>query len=134
MRLLHKTLAAAAALLATTAFGRHQHRRHAVADRPGSGLGIPGGQPVQAVPQGDRGEKVNLIILDDASDPGKGVTNARRFVTDDKVDLIIGGSITVVSAPSRRWRRSEDAAAVDRAGGRAAGQEPGSSACRRASR
>ena len=34
------------------------------------------------------GEKVNLIVLDDASDPGKGAQNARRFTTDDKVDVI----------------------------------------------
>ena len=49
-------------------------------------------------PQTIAGEKVNLIILDDASDPGKGVSNARRFVTEDKVDMIIGSTITAVAA------------------------------------
>jgi branched-chain amino acid transport system substrate-binding protein len=49
-------------------------------------------------PQTIAGEKVNLIILDDATDPGKGASNARRFVTDDKVDLIIGSCITAVAA------------------------------------
>jgi branched-chain amino acid transport system substrate-binding protein len=44
------------------------------------------------------GEKINLIILDDATDPGKGAQNARRFVTEDKVDMIIGSSITTVAA------------------------------------
>ncbi len=65
---------------------------------PASGLGIPVGNQFKLMPQTIAGEKVNLIILDDASDPGKGVQNARRFVTDDKVDMIFGGSITTVSA------------------------------------
>ena len=64
---------------------------------PASGLGIPVGNQFKLWPQTIAGEKVNLIILDDASDPGKGVSNARRFVTDDKVDMIFGGSITTVS-------------------------------------
>jgi branched-chain amino acid transport system substrate-binding protein len=65
---------------------------------PASGLGIPVGNQFKLWPQTIAGQKVNLIILDDASDPGKGVVNARRFVTDDKVDMIFGGSITTVSA------------------------------------
>lgn len=65
---------------------------------PASGLGIPVGNQFKLWPQTIAGEKVQLIILDDASDPGKGVTNARRFVTDDKVDMVFGGSITTVSA------------------------------------
>ena len=65
---------------------------------PASGLGIPVGNQFKLWPQTIAGEKVNLIILDDASDPSKGVSNARRFVTEDKVDILFGGSITVVSA------------------------------------
>ncbi len=65
---------------------------------PGSGLGIPMQNQMKLWPATIGGEKVNLIILDDATDPGKGVTNARRFVTEDKVDLIIGSCITTVAA------------------------------------
>jgi branched-chain amino acid transport system substrate-binding protein len=65
---------------------------------PASGLGIPVGNQFKLFPKEIAGQKINLIVLDDASDPGKGVTNARRFVTDDKVDILFGGSITVVSA------------------------------------
>ena len=66
---------------------------------PGSGLGIPmQNYYTKAFPQTIGGEKVNLIILDDATDPGKGVANARRFITEDKVDLIIGSTITPVAA------------------------------------
>jgi branched-chain amino acid transport system substrate-binding protein len=64
---------------------------------PGSGLGIPMANQFKLFPKEIAGEKVNLIILDDASDPGKGVSNARRFVTEDKVDLIIGSCLTPVA-------------------------------------
>ncbi|MDR7094053.1 ABC transporter substrate-binding protein [Hydrogenophaga laconesensis] len=65
---------------------------------PGSGLGIPMQNQFKLFPQTIGGEKVNLIILDDASDPGKGAANARRLVTDDKVDVIIGSTLTPVAA------------------------------------
>jgi len=65
---------------------------------PGSGLGIPMQNQLKLFPKTIAGEKVNLIVLDDASDPGKGVSNARRFLTQDKVDLIFGSCLTTVSA------------------------------------
>ncbi len=65
---------------------------------PGSGLGIPMQKQLQLFPKSIGGEKVNLTILDDATDPGKGAANARRFVTEDKVDLIFGSCITAVAA------------------------------------
>jgi branched-chain amino acid transport system substrate-binding protein len=65
---------------------------------PGSGLGIPMQNQMKMWPQQVAGEKVNLIILDDASDPGKGVSNAKRLMSEDKVDLIIGSCLTPVAA------------------------------------
>jgi branched-chain amino acid transport system substrate-binding protein len=65
---------------------------------PGSGLGLPMQNEFKLWPQTIAGEKVNLVILDDASDPGKGVSNARRFVTEDHVDMIIGSCLTPVAA------------------------------------
>ena len=65
---------------------------------PGSGLGIPMQNQLKLFPKTIGGEKVNLIVLDDATDPGKGSANARRFVTEDKVDLIFGSCITAVAA------------------------------------
>jgi branched-chain amino acid transport system substrate-binding protein len=65
---------------------------------PGSGLGIPMNNEFKLWPKEIAGEKINLIILDDATDPGKGVSNVRRFVTEDKVDMIIGSCITATSA------------------------------------
>jgi branched-chain amino acid transport system substrate-binding protein len=63
---------------------------------PASGLGIPMQNQFKLWPATIAGEKVNLIVLDDATDPTKGVQNARRFVTDDKVDIIIGSAATPV--------------------------------------
>ena len=63
---------------------------------PASGLGIPMGNQLKLWPQTIAGEKIKLIVLDDATDPTNGVKNARRFVTDDKVDLILGSAATPV--------------------------------------
>lgn len=65
---------------------------------PGSGLGIPMQKQLQLFPKTIAGEKITLIVLDDATDPGKGSANARRFVKEDKVDIIYGSSITAVAA------------------------------------
>lgn len=64
---------------------------------PASGLGIPMGNGLKLWPEKIAGEKLNLIVLDDATDPTAGVKNARRFVADDKVDLIIGSGATPVA-------------------------------------
>ncbi len=65
---------------------------------PASGLGIPMKNQFLLWPQTIAGEKVNLIILDDATDPTKGVVNAKRFITEDKVDMIGGSAATPVAA------------------------------------
>lgn len=65
---------------------------------PGSGLGTPMQKQLQLFPKTIGGEKVTVILLDDASDPGKGSANARRFVTEDKVDVIFGSCLTPVAA------------------------------------
>lgn len=65
---------------------------------PGSGLGIPMQKQLALFPKQIAGEKVNLIVLDDASDPGKGVSNTRRLITEDKVDIILGSCLTPVAA------------------------------------
>ncbi len=100
MKAIKKTLLAAAAALLVSA--------PALADinigvtlaltGPGSGLGIPMQNEFKLWPKEIAGQKINLIVLDDATDPGKGVSNVRRFVTEDKVDLIIGSCITPTAA------------------------------------
>ena len=103
MKLIKKTLVAAATALvalttATSALADINIGISLALTGPGSGLGIPMANQFKLFPKTIAGEKINLIILDDATDPGKGVNNARRFVTEDKVDLVIGSCITSVSA------------------------------------
>ena len=66
---------------------------------PASGLGIPMANFFKLFPASIAGEKLNIISLDDATDPTKGVQNAKRFVTEDKVDIIIGSAATPVAGP-----------------------------------
>jgi branched-chain amino acid transport system substrate-binding protein len=64
---------------------------------PANGLGIPMNNAFKLWPASIGGEKLNIIVLDDATDPTKGVQNAKRFVTEDKVDLVIGSAATPVA-------------------------------------
>jgi branched-chain amino acid transport system substrate-binding protein len=61
---------------------------------PASGLGIPVKNGFALWPGEVAGEKLNLILIDDASDPTAANQNARRFVTSDRVDLIVGSAMT----------------------------------------
>jgi len=66
---------------------------------PASGLGIPINNQIKLWPATIAGEKIKVIVLDDATDPTTGVKNAKRFVTDDKVDVIVGSVATPVAIP-----------------------------------
>ncbi|NMM21695.1 MAG: ABC transporter substrate-binding protein [Rhodoferax sp.] len=66
---------------------------------PASGLGIPANNQIKLWPTTIAGEKVRVIVLDDATDPTNGVKNAKRFVTDEKVDIIMGSVATPVAIP-----------------------------------
>ena len=58
-------------------------------------LGVPARNTFTELwPKEIAGEKVTLVLLDDASDPNQATTNARRLVTEDKVDVLVGSSIT----------------------------------------
>jgi len=65
---------------------------------PTSALGIPTKNGIALWPATIAGEKLNVIVLDDATDPTKAVQNTRRFLTEDKVDLIVGSTATPVAA------------------------------------
>ena len=61
---------------------------------PAASLGIPEKNAFAIMPREIAGKKVEYIVLDDASDPVAAVKNARKFVSEDKVDVILGSSIT----------------------------------------
>ncbi len=99
-QLLKTTLAAAvAATLASAAWADLTVGVSVPLTGPASGLGIPMANGVKMWPATVGGEKLNFIILDDATDPTKGVQNARRFVNQDKVDVIVGSGATPVAIP-----------------------------------
>ncbi len=66
---------------------------------PASGLGIPVGNAVKLWPATLAGEKLKVIVLDDATDPTAGTKATQRLVTEDKVDVIVGSTATPVAIP-----------------------------------
>lgn len=64
---------------------------------PGASLGIPEKNALAFGPSVIEGEKVKYVVYDDASDSTIAVQNVQRLITEDKVDLIIGPSITTNS-------------------------------------
>ena len=61
---------------------------------PAASLGIPEKNTVTLMPTTIAGQKVNYIVLDDASDTTKAVANTRRLITEDKVDIVLGSTTT----------------------------------------
>jgi branched-chain amino acid transport system substrate-binding protein len=61
---------------------------------PAAALGIPERNALEFVPKEIGGVPLKLIVLDDGGDPTAATTNARRFVTESKADVIIGSSTT----------------------------------------
>lgn len=61
---------------------------------PAASLGIPEKNTFALMPTSLGGQKVNYIILDDASDTTTAVKNVRKLLTENKVDVVVGSTIT----------------------------------------
>lgn len=61
---------------------------------PAASLGIPEKNTVALMPRTIGGQKVNYIVLDDASDTTTAVSNTRKLISESKVDIILGSSTT----------------------------------------
>src|SRR3569833_1378634 len=61
---------------------------------PAAALGIPERNAQEIVPKEIGGVPLKLIVLDDGGDPTTATTNARRFVTESKADIIMGAATT----------------------------------------
>ena len=61
---------------------------------PAASLGIPEKNALTLAAKTVGGEKINFIVVDDASDPTNAVTSAKKLVSVDKVDVILGTSTT----------------------------------------
>jgi branched-chain amino acid transport system substrate-binding protein len=57
-------------------------------------LGIPEKNTIELLPTSIANEKVRWIILDDGSDTTRAVTNTRKLISEDKVDVIVGSTVT----------------------------------------
>ena len=69
------------------------------ASGPGAALGQPQSKTVPILPKEIAGQKVTYIALDDESDPTKAAQNARKLISEEKVDVLVGSSLTPVSLP-----------------------------------
>src|SRR5271168_994695 len=61
---------------------------------PAAALGVPERNALEFVPKEIAGIPLKVIVLDDGGDPTNATTNARRFVTESKADVIVGSSTT----------------------------------------
>ncbi|MDB5759177.1 MAG: receptor ligand binding region family protein [Burkholderia sp.] len=61
---------------------------------PAASLGIPEKNTFALLPKTIAGKTVEYIVLDDASDSTTAVKNARKLVSEDKVDVLIGSTVT----------------------------------------
>lgn len=61
---------------------------------PAASLGIPEKNTIALMPKTIAGHKINYIVLDDASDTTNAVSNARKLITESKVDIILGSTTT----------------------------------------
>src|SRR5688572_7540496 len=63
--------------------------------RPNASLGVPyskGMHAAQSYKGEINGRKVQLVVLDDGSDPTTAGRNARKLIEEEKVDIIMGTS------------------------------------------
>src|SRR5580698_9347165 len=61
---------------------------------PAAALGIPERNALEFVVKEIGGVPLKVIVLDDGGVPTNATTNARRFVTESKADVIMGSSTT----------------------------------------
>jgi branched-chain amino acid transport system substrate-binding protein len=61
---------------------------------PGASLGAPENDTIKLWPATLAGEKLNVTILNDASDPTAAATAARKLIDEKQVDVLIGSSLT----------------------------------------
>jgi len=98
MRSLSRLMLGATAALAFAASAAAQDLKVGLSvslSGPNSSLGIPyanGMKAAVAMRPEIAGRKVQLIILDDGSDPSASGRNARKLVEEEKVDVLMGGS------------------------------------------
>jgi branched-chain amino acid transport system substrate-binding protein len=91
------TAAFAAALMTSAAYAQTPEINIGISiatTGPAAALGIPERNALEFVPKEIGGVALKVTVLDDGGDPTAATTNARRFVTESKADIIMGSSTT----------------------------------------
>ncbi|SDV47022.1 ABC transporter substrate-binding protein [Chitinasiproducens palmae] len=93
----HTLRSLTAALLGAVAFTAHAQVKVGVdlsTTGPAATIGISSKNAFLMWPKTLGGQPAEYIFLDDATDPGNAVRNIRRLLSEDKVDVIVGPTIT----------------------------------------
>lgn len=85
---------AAACLFATAASAQVKVGVTVSATGPAASLGIPEKNTFTLLPRQIGGKTVEYIVLDDASDTTTAVKNTRKLISEDKVDVVVGSTVT----------------------------------------
>jgi len=89
-----KLLATLLAALATNALADINVGVTLSATGPAASLGIPEKNTIELLPKTIAGQKVNYIVLDDASDTTTAVKNTKKLISESRVDVVIGSTTT----------------------------------------
>ncbi|MES2104002.1 MAG: ABC transporter substrate-binding protein [Pseudomonadota bacterium] len=61
---------------------------------PAAAIGATSKNAILLWPKEIAGQKVEYILLDDASDPGNAMRNARKLIAEEKIDILVGPNTT----------------------------------------
>ncbi len=97
----HSLTSIAAALVLAASLPAHADINIGVtvsATGPATSLGAPQKNTATLLPTAIGSEKINWILLDDATDPSQASKNASKFINENKADLVIGSSTVANTA------------------------------------
>lgn len=84
---------------------------------PAASLGIPARNTLELWPKEVAGQRVQVTLLDDASDPTAATLAARRLATEHQVDVIVGPSVTPTSLAAMQVAGETQTPMISLAGG-----------------
>jgi branched-chain amino acid transport system substrate-binding protein len=84
---------------------------------PAASLGIPAKSTVALWPKEIAGQKLNVTILDDASDSTAATVATRRLIQENKIDILVGPSVTPTSLAALQVAGETQTPMISLAGG-----------------
>ena len=92
--MIKKLTLAVLATLSTAALADINVGVSVAATGPAASLGIPEKNTFALLPTTIGGQKVNYIVLDDATDPTAATKNIKKLISENKADVVVGSSTT----------------------------------------